>query len=71
MGADGALMISPYYNKPTQDGIFRHYKMVAAAVDLPLIVYNIPARTGSNIAPETFARLCEVRNIVGLKEASG
>jgi 4-hydroxy-tetrahydrodipicolinate synthase len=71
MGADGALMISPYYNKPTQDGIFRHYKMVAAAVDLPLIVYNIPARTGSNIAPETFARLCEVRNIVGIKEASG
>jgi 4-hydroxy-tetrahydrodipicolinate synthase len=71
MGADGALMISPYYNKPTQEGIFRHYKMVAAAVDLPLIVYNIPGRTGSNIAPETFARLCEVRNVVGVKEASG
>ncbi len=71
MGADGALMISPYYNKPTQEGIFRHYKMIAAAVDLPLIVYNIPARTGSNIAPETFARLCEIRNVVGIKEASG
>ncbi len=71
MGADGALMISPYYNKPTQEGIFRHYKMVAAAVDLPLIVYNIPGRTGSNIAPETFARLCEIRNVVGIKEASG
>jgi 4-hydroxy-tetrahydrodipicolinate synthase len=71
MGADGALMISPYYNKPTQDGIFRHYKMVATAVDLPILVYNIPGRTGSNIAPETFARLCEVRNIVGIKEASG
>jgi len=70
-GADGALMISPYYNKPTQDGIFRHYKMIAAAVDLPLIVYNIPGRTASNIAPETFARLCEIRNIVGIKEASG
>jgi 4-hydroxy-tetrahydrodipicolinate synthase len=71
MGADGALMISPYYNKPTQEGIFRHYKMVAAAVDLPLIVYNIPGRTGSNVAPETFARLCEIRNVVGIKEASG
>jgi 4-hydroxy-tetrahydrodipicolinate synthase len=71
MGADGALMLSPYYNKPTQEGIFRHYKMIAAAVDLPIIVYNIPGRTASNIAPETFARLCEIRNIVGIKEASG
>src|SRR5215469_13417609 len=52
-GADGALLISPYYNKPTQDGIFKHYKMIGAAADLPLIVYNIPSRTGSNIAPET------------------
>src|SRR5580693_2088575 len=71
MGADGALMLSPYYNKPTQDGIFRHYKMIAAAVDLPIIVYNIPGRTASNIAPETFARLSEIRNIVAIKEASG
>ena len=71
MGADGALLLSPYYNKPTQDGIFRHYKTIATAVDLPLIVYNIPGRTASNIAPETFARLCEIRNIVGIKEASG
>ena len=71
MGADGALLISPYYNKPTQDGIFRHYKMIAAAVDLPLLVYNIPGRTASNIVPETFARLCEIRNIVGIKEAAG
>jgi 4-hydroxy-tetrahydrodipicolinate synthase len=71
MGADGALMISPYYNKPTQEGIFRHYKMVASAVDIPLIVYNIPGRTGSNIAPETVARLCEIRSVVGIKEASG
>jgi 4-hydroxy-tetrahydrodipicolinate synthase len=70
-GADGALLISPYYNKPTQDGIFRHYKMIAAAVDLPLIVYNIPGRTSSNIAPETFARLSEIRNIAAIKEASG
>ena len=71
MGADGALLISPYYNKPTQEGIFRHYKMIAAAVDLPLLIYNIPGRTGSNVAPETFARLCEIRNVVGIKEASG
>jgi 4-hydroxy-tetrahydrodipicolinate synthase len=69
--ADGALLISPYYNKPTQEGIYRHYKAIANAVDLPLIVYNIPGRTGSNIAPETFARLCEVKNIAGVKEASG
>ena len=71
MGADGAPMLSPYYNKPTQEGIFRHYKTIAAAVDLPIVVYNIPGRTASNIAPETFARLCEIRNIVGIKEASG
>jgi 4-hydroxy-tetrahydrodipicolinate synthase len=70
MGADGALLISPYYNKPTQDGIFRHYKTIAQSVDLPLLVYNIPGRTASNIAPETFARLAEVKNIVGVKEAS-
>lgn len=71
MGADGALLISPYYNKPTQEGIFRHYKLIAASVDLPLIVYNIPGRTASNIAPETFARLAEIKNVVGVKEASG
>src|SRR5260370_31171741 len=69
--ADGALLISPYYNKPTQDGIYRHYKAIASSVDLPLIVYNIPGRTGSNIAPETFARMCEIRQVVGVKEASG
>ncbi len=71
VGADGALLISPYYNKPTQDGIYRHYKAIASAVDLPLIVYNIPGRTGSNIAPETFARMCDIRNVAGIKEASG
>jgi len=71
MGADGALLISPYYNKPTQDGIYKHYKMVAANVDLPILAYNIPGRTGSNIAPETFARLAEIKNIIGVKEASG
>jgi 4-hydroxy-tetrahydrodipicolinate synthase len=71
MGADGALLISPYYNKPTQEGIYKHYKMIAQSVDLPLVMYNIPGRTGSNIMPETMARLCEIRNIVGVKEASG
>jgi 4-hydroxy-tetrahydrodipicolinate synthase len=70
-GADGALLISPYYNKPTQEGIVKHYKMIASSVDLPLFVYNIPGRTGSNITPETFARLAEIKNIVGVKEASG
>jgi len=71
MGADGALLISPYYNKPTQEGIYKHYKMIAQSVELPLIIYNIPGRTGSNIMPETMARLCEMRNIVAVKEASG
>ena len=71
MGADGALLISPYYNKPTQDGIYKHYKTIAASVDLPIFAYNIPGRTGSNIAPETFARLAEIKNIIGVKEASG
>ncbi|HEY6419954.1 MAG TPA: 4-hydroxy-tetrahydrodipicolinate synthase [Candidatus Binataceae bacterium] len=71
MGADGALLLSPYYNKPTQDGIYKHYKMIAASVDLPLLVYNIPGRTASNITPETFHRLSEIRGIVGVKEAAG
>jgi len=71
MGADGALLISPYYNKPTQEGIFKHYKTIATSVDLPIFAYNIPGRTGSNVAPETFARMAEIKNIVGVKEASG
>jgi 4-hydroxy-tetrahydrodipicolinate synthase len=70
-GADGALLISPYYNKPTQAGHVEHYKAVAAATDLPLILYNIPGRTGMNMAPETVARLAEVKTIVGIKDASG
>jgi 4-hydroxy-tetrahydrodipicolinate synthase len=70
-GADGALMISPYYNRPTQEGIYQHYKKVAAEVGIPIIVYNIPGRTGSKIEPETLARLSEIKNIAGVKEATG
>jgi 4-hydroxy-tetrahydrodipicolinate synthase len=71
-GADAVLLISPYYNKPTQHGHVDHFKAVAAAApDLPQILYNIPGRTGMNMAPETIARLAEVKNIVGIKEASG
>ena len=71
VGADGALLISPYYNKPTQEGIYQHYAAVAAGTKLPLIVYNIPGRTASNISPETLARLARVPNVVGVKEATG
>jgi len=70
-GADGALLISPYYNKPTQEGIVEHYTAVARAARLPLLVYNIPGRTGSNILPATMARLADIDGIVGVKEASG
>ena len=70
-GADGALMISPYYNRPTQEGIYQHYKRVASEVGIPIIIYNIPGRTGSKIEPETLARLAEIKNIAGVKEATG
>jgi 4-hydroxy-tetrahydrodipicolinate synthase len=70
-GADGALLISPYYNRPMQEGIYQHYKKVASSVGIPLIIYNIPARTGSKIEPETLARLAEIKNIAGVKEATG
>jgi len=70
-GADGALMVSPYYNKPSQEGLYQHYKAVAEAVDIPIILYNVPSRTSSNILPATVARLAGVDNIVGIKEASG
>ncbi len=71
VGADGALLISPYYNKPTQEGIYQHYKAIAEATHLPLIVYNIPGRTASKIEAATIARLAELEHIVGLKEATG
>lgn len=70
-GADGALLISPYYNKPTQEGIYRHYLSVAEATGLPLIVYNIPGRTASKIEAATLARLAEHERIAGVKEATG
>ncbi len=70
-GADGALLISPYYNRPTQEGIFQHYKAIAESTKLPLIVYNIPARTGSKIEPATLARLSHVKGLLGVKEATG
>src|SRR5438270_5847257 len=70
-GADAALMVGPYYNKPTQDGYYRHFAEVAEKVDLPIVLYNIPGRTGSNMLPETIAKLAELPNVVGIKEATG
>jgi 4-hydroxy-tetrahydrodipicolinate synthase len=72
VGADYALIITPYYNKPTQEGLYVHYKKIADAVNIPIIVYNVPSRTGCNILPETVARLYQdCKNIIGIKEASG
>ncbi len=70
-GVDGILSVSPYYNKPIQEGIFQHYKYIAEATDLPIILYNVPGRTGSNVNAETTLRLAEISNIVAMKEASG
>jgi 4-hydroxy-tetrahydrodipicolinate synthase len=71
VGADAALLITPYYNKPTQEGLFRHFSAVAKAVDFPQILYNIPGRTSINMLPNTVSRLSEIPNIVGIKEGSG
>ena len=71
-GVDGLLLVSPYYNKATQNGLYQHFKTVAEAVNIPILLYNVPSRTGCNILPETVVRLCkDVENIVGVKEASG
>ncbi len=70
-GADYALIITPYYNKPTQEGLFQHYKTIASRTRIPIVVYNVPGRTSVNLLPETMARLAELPNIVGLKDATG
>ena len=70
-GADAALMVCPYYNRPTQEGLYHHYRTIAEEVPIPIIVYNIASRTGVNMLPETLARLAKIPNIVGVKEASG
>ncbi|MBI4837588.1 MAG: 4-hydroxy-tetrahydrodipicolinate synthase [Nitrospirae bacterium] len=71
LGADAALLVSPYYNKHTQEGLYQHHKKIAEAVDIPQILYNVPGRTAVNMLPPTVARLAEIKNIVGIKEATG
>jgi 4-hydroxy-tetrahydrodipicolinate synthase len=71
MGADAILCITPYYNKPTQEGLYRHFKTIASKVDIPIVLYNVPGRTGVNLLPQTVERLCECPTIVAIKEASG
>lgn len=71
VGADGCLVITPYYNKPTQNGLYLHFKKIAETVDIPIIMYNVPGRTGTNMISSTAAKLSKIKNIIGLKEASG
>jgi len=71
LGADGLLVVTPYYNKPTPEGLYQHYHAVARATRLPIVVYNVPSRTGTNVDPATLARLAEIETVVGVKEASG
>jgi 4-hydroxy-tetrahydrodipicolinate synthase len=71
VGVHGALLVGPYYNKPPQEGFYQHFKLIAESSDLPMLVYNVPGRTGTNILPSTIARLAELKNIVGVKESSG
>jgi 4-hydroxy-tetrahydrodipicolinate synthase len=71
LGADGILSVTPYYNKPTQEGLYQHYRAIASAIRLPIVVYSVQGRTGVNVEPATLARLAQIENIVGVKEASG
>src|SRR6266436_2241181 len=71
LGADGILSVTPYYNKPTQEGLFQHYRAIAEAISLPIILYSVQGRTGVNIEPGTVKRLAGIENIIGIKEASG
>src|SRR6185503_10564343 len=71
IGVDGLLSVTPYYNKPTQEGLYQHFKAIAESTSLPIILYNVPPRTNVNILPDTIVRLAEIPNIIGVKEASG
>src|ERR1700687_5820811 len=71
LGADGILSVTPYYNKPTQEGLYQHYKAIAEAIQIPIILYSVQGRTGVNIEPVTVVRLSQIKNIIGIKEASG
>src|SRR6266705_521285 len=71
IGVDGILSVTPYYNKPTQEGLYQHYRAIASSVSLPIVIYSVQGRTGVNVEPATLARLAQIENIIGVKEASG